>query len=325
MPRLFVYLDEYKLSSISSQIFEGLTEEVIQYSEDTSSQGERQKGKLGSGQLLADIVAETRGRAEKRFLFDYGYTIFEQRLVDEDRVLDLDHRSRGMAPVDFAARSFIRVTGRMQVTDLAAVNRTAKEFNKMMSAFSYVATNETRTLLREMLNEQLATAKGQSRNEIQRQIKELQNAHKEETVDPLFMEQLTYLLEYGFGDHIEMQVRIPEEAGYGRTHFTAVLDREALREPANALVKKYSRQTESAFTVFGVITQHTGDRQSTHFDNETSSVDPGSVPGAEGEAAVHVRAALGQMTGHIHKLEDGFFGRLSNEVIIDPIAVYREL
>jgi hypothetical protein len=80
-PKLLVYLDEYKIYSISSQIFEGLTEEVIQYSHRETRDREEQKGPLGSGRILADILTDSQGRSERKFLYDYAYTLFEDRLV----------------------------------------------------------------------------------------------------------------------------------------------------------------------------------------------------------------------------------------------------
>ena len=49
MIKSFVYLDEYKMYSISSQIFEGITESLMSYQESTTEKGEEQKGPIGSG------------------------------------------------------------------------------------------------------------------------------------------------------------------------------------------------------------------------------------------------------------------------------------
>ena len=45
----FLYLDEYKMYSISSQLFEGLTEFSMDYRGTTNEGEERQSGPIGSG------------------------------------------------------------------------------------------------------------------------------------------------------------------------------------------------------------------------------------------------------------------------------------
>ena len=45
----FIYLDEYKMYSISSQLFEGLTEYVLTGEKKSFSESEQQKGTFFSG------------------------------------------------------------------------------------------------------------------------------------------------------------------------------------------------------------------------------------------------------------------------------------
>ena len=57
----FIYLDEYKMYSISSQIFEGVTESLMSYKGSTTEKEEEQKGPIGSGQIMADILKSESG------------------------------------------------------------------------------------------------------------------------------------------------------------------------------------------------------------------------------------------------------------------------
>jgi hypothetical protein len=68
--RLFAFLDEYKMYSISSQVFEGLTEYALHHTRREKQDSEEQRGPVGSGRLLADIVSEQSGVTEKRFFHD---------------------------------------------------------------------------------------------------------------------------------------------------------------------------------------------------------------------------------------------------------------
>ena len=78
--RQFIYLDEYKIYSLYSQVFEGLTDHVVNYSEAEAVEENRQKGPRGSGRFLMDLTSERTGQQEKRFLHDYTFSLFEKEL-----------------------------------------------------------------------------------------------------------------------------------------------------------------------------------------------------------------------------------------------------
>ena len=56
MIKSFIYLDEQKMYSLSSQIFEGITEYVLSESGSENQNSESQKGPVGSGRVLADVI-----------------------------------------------------------------------------------------------------------------------------------------------------------------------------------------------------------------------------------------------------------------------------
>jgi hypothetical protein len=74
--------------------------------------------------------------------------------------------------------------------------------------------------------------------------------------------------------------------------------------------KRYSRQTECSFVMFGIITQYNRDKL-------------GDIK--ELNSTPSIKEALMNMVANLTNLEETFIGRLSNEVIIDPIALYTEL
>ena len=69
----FVYLDEYKMYSLSSQIFKGLIESLTSYSSDTKERGEV------NNDVVENLVAE-RTTQERKYLHDYSYIRFESAL-----------------------------------------------------------------------------------------------------------------------------------------------------------------------------------------------------------------------------------------------------
>ena len=75
--------------SISSQIFEGITEYLIDYRETTTEENETQKGPIGSGRIMADILKSESGTQEKKYLHDYSYKLFEDYLKESGKILNL--------------------------------------------------------------------------------------------------------------------------------------------------------------------------------------------------------------------------------------------
>ena len=66
----FIYLDEYKMYSISSQILEGITDYLVSYKEGTIEKSEEQKGTISSGRVVADLLKSESGTQEKKYLHD---------------------------------------------------------------------------------------------------------------------------------------------------------------------------------------------------------------------------------------------------------------
>lgn len=71
----FIYLDSNKMYSISSQLFEGLTEYIVSSEKKTEVESTEQKGTIGSGKLMADIMESNMSKSEKKFLHDYSYIL----------------------------------------------------------------------------------------------------------------------------------------------------------------------------------------------------------------------------------------------------------
>ena len=56
--------------SIFSQIFEGVTESLTNYQGSATEKGEEQKGPVGSGRIMADILKSESGTQEKKYRHD---------------------------------------------------------------------------------------------------------------------------------------------------------------------------------------------------------------------------------------------------------------
>jgi hypothetical protein len=330
--KLFVYLDEYKMYSISSQLFEGLTEEVIQYQLKKKENKEEQQGPLGSGRLLGDIISESNGRAERRFLFDYAYTIFESRILDENLVSCISEENK-VCQLDAIEKSFVKVTGKIRFNDFTAVQRIIESLNKMNDALQYVSTFEERSSRIAELRIQIQAAESKLKKELHQTIRTLSSWKSDSQIDQEYISNLAYLLDFGYGDHLEAQITLTMPDSSRTKIVTAILNRECMRESMAMEIKKYSRRPDQLFTILGVVTQKGKprlDESNALKDIESESAEEANMLENEEESSSiglpsHLKTHISSMLEHVAEIESGFTGCLENEIIIDPIAIYREV
>lgn len=254
----FIYLDEYKMYSLSSQIFEGITEYLISSKSSTKEDHEEQKGPIGSGRLIADIIREKGETQEKRFLHDYSYQVFETYLLQQKKVVEVDESTVNAFREDDAKGKFVKVRARATFNDIQIIKETISRFNKIGEAFAYI-TNMT---VLEEAKKQFEAAERtigdrNKRAKAKAQVKNLTNINriaKEQGLqqDQRFLDSLALLFSFGFGDQFEVQQSV------GDRIFSANLKRSALREDQALLIRKYSRITEREIVVFGMVTQGLG-------------------------------------------------------------------
>jgi hypothetical protein len=132
----FLYLDEYKMYSLSSQIFEGITEYLISNKTQAKEDYEDQKGPFGSGRIIADIIREESQIQEKRFLHDFSYHVFESHLQAQGKVKNIDKDSVEEFKEEDAENLFVRVKARGTFNDTEIIRETVAGFNKLGEAFA---------------------------------------------------------------------------------------------------------------------------------------------------------------------------------------------
>lgn len=308
MIKNFIYLDEEKMHSLSSQLFEGVTEYVLNESTAERGESEEQKGPIGSGRVLGDILRNSERNTEK-FLNDYSYTIFEKKLLNDGKVLVLID-ANSATDENLGKQSFIKITSKATFNDINSINHTLANFNKIGKALAHVTNFKEVSAVKEQLEKaKNDTSDRNKKSQLQTQFKSLTDINKLATKaglqhDQSFLDDLALLLSYGFQDQLEVQMNL------GDRIFSANLNRSFLRESEDLVIRKYSRQTEVAFTLFGIITQ----RQREMLEEPEENDDFESI-----------KEALMNLVSHLSNLESKFTGRLSNEVIVDPIALYTEI
>ncbi|MGE0621632.1 MAG: hypothetical protein AB7I04_01810 [Pseudomonadales bacterium] len=318
MIRNFVYLDIEKLQSLSSQLFEGVTEYAVRETEQSSEMAEGQKGPIGSGRVLGDILRERNRSSEMRYLNDHAYAIFEEKTLEDGLVYQAADSGDVQLTDGIRKHPFIRIVGTAVFNDVAELNRIMGNFNRFGQAIARVTNREVLERAQTALAE--AKAHTKDRNQwarLDQQVKELTNIKKLAVdsglqQDEKYLEDLAYLFSYGYEDRFEVQIVL------GETIYSADLNRDCLREKEKSLIRKYARTTEVEFVLFGLATQ---------FGRDSSSPAPSDSNAApeEEDEPTKMKLALMKMVRTVAGLEETFTGRLPNEVIVDPIALYTQL
>lgn len=317
MIKNFLYLDEEKMYSLSSQIFEGVTEYILSESTNETEDAETQKGPIGSGRILGDILRQSDRQTEKKFLNDYSYTLFEKKLLDDKRVLGLSEISlEEQVEKLIKEKSFIKVKATATFNDMNSIKNTFVNFNEIGKALFYVTNYQAVSQAEEQLQANIKEIKDKNRkSKIQSQAKNLGNIDRlaKESgmhMEPKFLQALSFLLSYGFQDQLEVQMKL------GKIIASANLKRSYLREEEQLMIRKYSRQTEVEFVLFGMVTQYQRIEVDEEVDEEVDM---------EGKTPENIKEALMNIVKNLTNMETKFTGRLNNEIIIDPIALYTEI
>ena len=218
---------------------------------------------------------------------------------------------------DIGNAGFVKIKAKAVFNDMEAIKSTIAEFNKLGEALTYVTNYDEIAKVRQ----QLETLEGSVRDRNQKaRLRKGQKAltNIEDLAsssglrqDPIFLKNLCLILDYGFQDQFEVQMTADEYI------FSANLKRAHLREDERLLVRKYSRFSESDFVLFGTVAQ-----------SPTGSIDTGSADenkSIQESEPQHLKQAIMRLVESLSEVESSFSGKLVNETIIDPIAIYREI
>lgn len=305
----FIYLDENKMYSISSQLFEGLTEYILRDHSESSVEEDKQKGNFGSGRVMSEILQFERGSSEKRFLHDYAYNLFEKELFERNLLFYIEDSQNN---IDLVDKQFVKIHGRAIFNDFKAMAETFRKFNDIGTAIGYIQTFDPKGNSLSNINAAIQNTKDRNqKNKVIQEKNKLNHTFKTFlleaglNINEVWLEHLQKLYEFGYKD--QFTIRIP----YTQQNmiFESILNRSFLKEDEISLITKYSRRTEIAFSIVGLLTQRGGEKIESPIEDIGSSMK---------------RASL-NFTNVISNLEETFNGRLTNEYIIDPIAIYREI
>jgi len=306
----FIYLDQFKMYSLSSQLMEGITEYILEEKKNITTDEVTQKGPIASGRIMAEIIEKTAANYEKKFLHDYAYSIFEGRLKELNKYIDIDS-STTLSDIQGAVKhsQIIRVKGRAKIVDFLAFHKTLETMDAISQALGIVTSNDEReSILIELqeISKNPALRKGEAQR-LNGRLKALSDpkAFGQDENTKLYQKHLAQMLDISFGDTLELAMEFSE------FKVSADMDRNCLRDSEQSLVKKYSRLTEVEFVMLGVVTQvgEVGSQQESQEVTEDHTM----------------REAMTMNLSALSSMENSLRQRRSNEVILDPLAVYVEL
>lgn len=314
----FIYLDDYKMYSISSQIFEGMTEYIIKGESARNEEQNHQKGNFATGRVMADIVESQSNQTEKIFLHDYSYTLFENKLIEDGRVAILDSASSESISNQVEKFNFIKVSGKILLNDTKSIENIIANFNELGINTTIVSSgtalgNQIEEMGNTVNNIKDRNQKSKAKSVLTNKLGNWKTLAKEQgmQLDENYLSALKYLLNYGYQQQFEIQLPIINETE--NCFFSAILKRDKFKELEDILVKKYSRLSEKEFTIFGIITQ-TKENNPEPIFTSIHEKNPESM-----------KASVMNMINKLSVLENVFVGRQNNEYVIDPIAIYQEL
>lgn len=306
----FVYLDEYKMYSISSQLFEGLTEYILANDKESLSENNTQKGKIGSGQVMGDILLKEKASTEKRYLHDYAFNLFEKELIRLNKV------SESFDNIE--DKPFVKMKGKILFNDYKVLLETLRNFNKIGEAIGYISNKDG---LDQLNNLKENISKQNDRNSIAKfsqMTKKLEKEFHQDLInqglmlDAEVLKRMDILIEYGYKNLFEINLYDDDN----NIIYSSILNRKYLREEEDILISKYSRKTEVEFILLGILTQS---------GKEAFDPDFAFSYFSDTDEKTTLKRGAKNVINSLTGMENFFLGRLSNEYIIDPIAIYSEL
>ena len=292
--------------SISSQLFEGMTQYILKEESESLNEEQQQKGNFLSGRFMADMMSQSKGKSEMCYLHDFAFNLFEKELEERSLLYDIKPTDD---LTDLLDKGFVRIHGKVVFCDYARMQYIIDNFNNIgraIGSLQYVA-NEQLT----QFKQDIATTKErEQRNKKQQIVKSVEKKIEEQlkqqglVLDDKYIKNLSTVMKFGFQESFEVRVVLSESS----LNFSVVANPQCFKERGNVLVSKYSRITEKEFTVIGIITQAGNPKP--------------EIPVLQG---VDMKTAAQGMNETIANLEMQFNGRSENECIIDPIAIFTEL
>lgn len=170
--REFLYIDIHRLYSFYSQIFEGLTEKIIEERVDQSTTCDAQGSFFRQASSSSQGV-EASKYIESSILYDHMYSKLEEKL----NIKDISTLSDFDKDKSLENNSIIKITGYLEIEDYQNLDSLLEKFNKIGESIAHSMISSSAEIMarKKELTERLVEASSKNKKEIQEQINNLSN------------------------------------------------------------------------------------------------------------------------------------------------------
>lgn len=299
----FIYLDDHKMYSYSSQLFEGISQYILCESEGAQIGDNIQKGDVSDGKFIANMMFRRNAQKEMRYLHDFAFDLFEKELIRRKLLYDV---TKDTTIESLREKSFIRIKGKIIFEDFNRLRYIIENFNEIGRAMGELLgicnlehnRDAQYTKNREEKNKQQIAANNAKKHTQQLLIENGLN------LDERMVKNISKIFEIGYQNNYDIRFVVKE----ADLLYTAIINQAFLQESEQNLIFKYSRKSEKEFTLIGTISQ--------------SGLEKVELPVQSGNS---MRDYSLNVIDKLSNLENVFVGRADNECIIDPIAIFTEV
>lgn len=286
----FIFLNDEKIISLSSQISEGVVESLVKINKNQKKVYQEENtvlkpvtrgfGKIGEEEKIETIV-----------LGDYIYLELEKKLIEKKKMIILEADQENIFELikDLKPLNFVKIKSKAKFLDVEYIVKILSNIENFGKAIA-------NCILR---------ADGREKQIKDSEIKEYMKKSGL-SFDKKLSESLIELYNFSNRNLFEIEMEIE---GF---KFTAQLNEKYLREKKEELMYKLSMSTEVELTLFGIVTQTPLKEK-----NITNS----SFDGDE----LSFKEATKVLLEPLQQVENSFSGAASNELRVDPLAIYLEL
>lgn len=261
--RDFIYMDTERLSSLYSQVFEGVVEQIIRQGSDTRTDTDTQEGGAeNAGATLETRLAQASYETESRVLSDHMYSLLIEKLhasIQDASQLTLDNYQ------DVLPKTYLmKVTGLATLLDYERLTQIMDEFEKIGRALNYLPHSQVYKQAHSLVSELESNkrkAKGNQKKAITDQINNIKKLVDEDVnyksselyQDPKMLEMLSYLTGLFYGDGFDISVE-PNDGGKD-FRIRSLLDKKWMRIPPHYLRALHGGDAVENLTLIGQITR----------------------------------------------------------------------
>lgn len=319
--REFIYLDVPKLFSLYSQVFEGISEKIVEERITQIITGETQGSFIKQADSASQALEGSR-RVESGILHDHMYNRLEKKI--ESTMIDASKIKKEEIEQNLSKNPIIKISGRSEIEDYERANILLEKFNEIGAIIAYATIVGNPELQAKIttLQTQLGSLSGKQRKNIESQLAELKDSKKvAEKIglaqDPALLKNLKSFGEIFNPNGYDVVIT---SNNVTNVHYRGVLNRNWLRIDPQLMRQLFGGQSEAPWSMVGIVTHIQGT-----FINLIKTPENVAPPQTKAEENPMMLDYYRGMFRQQRIMERMFIeSKIETEIIVSPIAVYRE-